>query len=77
MARISISIVQSCDSEAGVVVVKRIDGPMMREMGNVKFESDSDKKWLLGVLMDMHPYVTLSESQGPCDPEIKKDDAPC
>lgn len=77
MVQISISIVQACDGEAGVVVMRRTDGPKMREMGSIKFESNSDRKWLLGVLMDMHPYVTLSESQGPCDPEIKKDKDPC
>jgi hypothetical protein len=77
MVQIALTVTQACDGEAGSILVKRIDGSEPKEMGTIKFESSSDKRWLLMVLMDMHPYVSLKDQAMPCDPAIKKNDSPC
>jgi hypothetical protein len=64
---ITLTIARACNSEAGIISVKRIDGADAREMGTIKFEDAAQERWLLEVLMKWHNYVSLVAPIEPCD----------
>jgi hypothetical protein len=72
-----LSITHSCSGEGGNILVQRKDGQATKEMGTIKFEDAAQKRWLLMVLMEMHPYVSLVDPAAPCDPLIGKEKFPC
>ena len=74
---ITLSIARACNSEAGIISVKRIDGANAREMGTIKFEDAAQERWLLEVLTKWHTYVTLVDPTAPCDPKVQVPIEPC
>ncbi|OPY31891.1 MAG: hypothetical protein A4E32_01495 [Methanomassiliicoccales archaeon PtaU1.Bin124] len=50
------------NGEGGNILVQRKESGTMKDMGTVKFDDHGQKKWLLMVLMEMHPYVSLVEN---------------
>jgi hypothetical protein len=67
---IRLSITQIGDTEAGIITVTRVDTPKPVEMGKVRFEDVAEQKWLLMVLMEFHPYVSLDEGSRSYDPAV-------
>jgi hypothetical protein len=49
------------NSEGGRIFLYRQTEDGLFEMGNVKYDHESDKKWLLMVLMDSHSYVSMMD----------------
>lgn len=72
-----LTVTHNCEGEGGNILLQRKDGENIRDMGKIKFESHSDKKWLLKVLMEDHPHVLLSEHSQPCDCSPSKVPFPC
>jgi hypothetical protein len=74
---IILSITHNCTGEGGNILVQRKNGEIMRDMGTVKFEDPPQLKWLLKVLMEYHPYVSLVDSAAACIPNEPKAPEPC
>lgn len=74
---IILSITPACSGEGGNILVQHKSEKGLKDMGTIKFEDASQKRWLLMVLMEMHPYVSLIDTAAPCDPSIGKEKIPC
>lgn len=71
MVEITLTINNIGDGEAGIISIKRIDGPEACDMGKIRFESASERKWWLLVLTEFHPYVSLAEESKSFDPSLE------
>ncbi|OPY31775.1 MAG: hypothetical protein A4E32_01377 [Methanomassiliicoccales archaeon PtaU1.Bin124] len=71
MVNIELTITHLGDTEAGIITVMCMEGEP-REMGKIKFESPSDQRWWLMVLMEMHPFVRLAEESKSYDPKLNE-----
>lgn len=47
------------DAAGGHIHLRKVDMGGEKEIGSIHYESEQDKEWLLKVLMDGHPNVTL------------------
>jgi hypothetical protein len=70
MVEIALTVTQIGDTEAGIITVTRTDCCNRVEMGKVRYEDETERKWLLMVLMEFHPYVTLDEQSKSYDPAV-------
>ena len=74
---IILTIKHNCEGEGGNILLQRKLGEGFRDMGSIKFEDSGQKKWLLEVLMDYHPYVSLLDQPQPCIANAGKEIGPC
>ena len=47
------------EDQGGHIHLAKVDMDGEKEIGSIHYESEQDKEWLLMVLMDGHPNVTL------------------
>ncbi|MFA5312996.1 MAG: hypothetical protein WC375_06750 [Methanomassiliicoccales archaeon] len=59
--QIKLRVVPIKDTEGGRIFLYRPTADGLFEMGNVMYDSGSDREFLLKVLMDSHPYVSMIE----------------
>jgi hypothetical protein len=65
-------------NDGGHIHLKKVDMDGEKEIGEIHYENSQDRDWLLMVLMEGHPNVTLM--RGNLIPEserIKQQDQPC
>jgi hypothetical protein len=71
MVEITLGITLFGDGQTGIITLRRVDGPEPVEMGKVRFEDGDERRWLIMVLMELHPYVSLAEESRSYDPALE------
>jgi hypothetical protein len=74
---IILTVKHNCEGDGGNIVLQRRLGDQFRDMGSIKYTDSGERKWLLAVLMDNHPYVSLVDQPQPCIAEAGKSAGPC
>jgi hypothetical protein len=54
-----LKIVHDEGKESGVIHVHKYIGNELKKIGEMKFSDASDKKWILMVMTEDHPNVTI------------------
>jgi hypothetical protein len=54
-----LKIVQDEGKESGVILVHKQVGCDLKKIGEMKFSDASDKKWILMVMTEDHPTVSV------------------
>jgi len=57
---LTLKIVHDEGKESGKVLVHKMAGGELRQVGEIRFSDERDKKWLLMVLTEDHPNVTIA-----------------
>jgi len=59
--QLSIQFIPNQGKDGGIIeVLKKVENDL-KKVGEIKYEDDSDKRWLIGVLTDGHPNVAIVE----------------
>jgi hypothetical protein len=56
-----LKIVQEEGKESGMVHIHKEVGSDLKKIGEIKFNSESDKKWIVTALTERHPFVSIIE----------------
>ena len=75
--KIELIIKAKCEGEGGHVLLRKMDDHGSKEIGEVLFRDEKEKNWILTVLMERHPHVTLSHENVPCDDSKQAGGTPC
>lgn len=75
--KIELTIKHKCEGEGGHVVARKIDDSGSKEIGELLFRDEKEKNWILAVLMERHPHVSLSQENVPCDDSRQTGGTPC
>jgi hypothetical protein len=75
--QLTLSIRYKCEGEGGHVLIHKVAPDGLKHIGEVLFRDDGEKKWIIAVLMERHPHVTLSQDGVPCDASMLTGNTPC
>ena len=56
-----LKIVQDEGKESGMVHIHKVNGSDLKKIGEIKYYDESDRKWILTVLTERHPNVSVIE----------------
>ncbi|MCX6651107.1 MAG: hypothetical protein NT131_05575 [Methanomassiliicoccales archaeon] len=65
------------EAEDGHIHLKKVDMNGEKEIGEIHYENNQDKDWLLMVLMEGHPNVTLMGGNEKSNEAAEQEYKPC
>ncbi|MHC1709160.1 MAG: hypothetical protein AB9819_01955 [Methanomassiliicoccales archaeon] len=75
--KIELIIRHKCDGEGGHVIARKVNDSGSKDIGEMLFRDEKEKNWILAVLMERHPHVTLLQDGVPCDDSKQTGGTPC
>lgn len=75
--QLNLSIRHKCEGEGGHVLIDKVTPEGLKHIGEVLFRDEGEKRWIIAVLTERHPHVTLSDQTIPCEEGSKPSGTPC
>lgn len=75
--QVRLKVRPKCEGKDGHVLINKVVNDGLKQIGEVYYADEGEKKWILAVLMERHPHVELLADAVPCDPSPRTDGEPC